>query len=266
MLFLCKYCLLREIFLKNTQSSSDLSLILASGNFTASDATTLYVGQPSVDGTTYSFRVAAVDSIGKRAREAADAAKDRDAKAQDAEEAAAQKAQEEEDKRRLEAADMEDAANQDRDNQQREEFRKARSKKFEAARDSGLGPLIADQLAAAMKQGGDISPLKKALQERLTATFGLAAGPAMLKDAETDAKRQVMLDWVNGKDEKHRNSAVMSGGADWARTIQAGVGGGKDREQLQRLDRIAAVLAEQLKVAKEAKAQPPAPGRAFVGK
>ena len=206
------------------------------------------------------------DNLGKRAREAADAAKDRDAKAQDAEEAAAQKAQEEEDKRRLEAADMEDAANQDRDNQQREEFRKARSKKFEAARDSGLGPLIADQLAAAMKQGGDISPLKKALQERLTATFGLAAGPAMLKDAETDAKRQVMLDWVNGKDEKHRNSAVMSGGADWARTIQAGVGGGKDREQLQRLDRIAAVLAEQLKVAKEAKAQPPAPGRAFVGK
>lgn len=196
-----------------------------------------------------------VDAMGKRDRDAADALAKRDMASQDAEDKAANDMAEQARMDRIDgeidATDAKDAANQ-------AAFAKGRKKKFEAAKDSGLGPLIAEQLADAMQHGGNVEALKKKLGERLTATFGLAAGPGLLNDAEKDAKRKVMGDWL--KDDKTRASEVAGGGADWIKRIQGGVNGERVKE-LQRLDKIAAILDAQLKVAVQAKEvqQQPAP-------
>lgn len=170
-------------------------------------------------------------------------------------------------KDRADAVDADIASTDDADAENLRQFRKNRAKNLNAAKSSGVGGLIAEQLKGALMQGGvpAFTELGDKLKARLTDQFGANAASEVLKDAGADAQRSAIAEML--KDPvKRRNSQTIAAG-DLSRTIQAGVGGENiAQKQLERLTKIEAAITASLELQKALNTKPKEPGRVVLEK
>lgn len=131
-----------------------------------------------------------------------------------------------------------------REQRERDDQKARKAANISAAKESGVGGLIQEQLKAAFQAGGDkgMAAASDGYREKLVASFGMAGARAILDDAEKGGKKDAIADWIQG-DKKHSRTSETIGAADFARQIQAGVGGENiPQKQLERQTRAVAVL------------------------
>jgi hypothetical protein len=129
-------------------------------------------------------------------------------------------------------------------------FKEGKNKQISKAKEAGIGDMVTALLKESITGGGNAEGLAKDLREKVIGKFGVSAGSMIMDQAEKDALKGAQDEWIKGK---RQTRSETHGAVEFAKAVQAGVGGSVDVKQLEQLKRMSTILEQQLAEARKPK-------------